>query len=245
MRDIADACGLLAGSLYSHFKSKSEILELVIGPFYDQLVPAQEAAAAMPGTGAERTEEMLRRVFKVLAACNDEMTIIHYDWQDLLEVEDFSDIRDRSNYMLELWYQVIAAGIEDGTLRPEIDPEITVRIVTSSLHGLLDRKRYGARPSPLAVAGFDDLVEEFVLLMVCGLRSDGAHPPESLRHLKSASKAGKAKAVTTKSAAGSKAARTDAVTPTTKKAKKRSASDVVAPVAKATSKKAARVPRHS
>src|ERR1019366_7262530 len=59
MRDIADACGLLAGSLYSHFKSKSEILQLIVDPFYDQLIPAQEAAAALDGTGAAQTEDML------------------------------------------------------------------------------------------------------------------------------------------------------------------------------------------
>ena len=56
MRDIADACGLLAGSLYSHFKSKSEILQLILDPFYDQLIPAQEAAAALEGTGVAQTE---------------------------------------------------------------------------------------------------------------------------------------------------------------------------------------------
>ncbi len=173
MRDIADACGLLAGSLYSHFKSKAEILQLIIDPFYDKLIPAQEEAAATVGTGAARTEEMLRRAFRVLASGSEEMTIIHYDWQDLLDVEEFSRIRERSNYALELWHQVIVAGIEDGTLRSEIDPEMTVRVITSSLHGVLDPKRYGSRPILLAGERLDKLVDEFVLLMVAGLRSDG------------------------------------------------------------------------
>jgi AcrR family transcriptional regulator len=173
MRDIADACGLLAGSLYSHFKSKSEILQLILDPFYDQLIPAQEAAAALEGTGAAQTEDMLRRVFRVLAAYNEEMTIIHYDWQDLLGMAEIAGILDRSNYALELWHRVIVAGIADGTLRPEIDSEVTVRVITSSLHGVLDRKRYGARPNPLTEVGLDGLVDEFVLMMVSGLRSDG------------------------------------------------------------------------
>jgi TetR/AcrR family transcriptional regulator, cholesterol catabolism regulator len=181
MRDIADACGLLAGSLYSHFKSKSEILQLIIDPFYDELIPAQEEAAATVGTGAERTEEMLRRTFRVLASRSEEMTIIHYDWQDLLDVEEFAGIRERSNYALELWHQVIVAGIEDGTLRPEIDPELTVRVITSSLHGILDPKRYGARPNLLQGERLDGLVDEFVLLMVAGLRSDDAGVTTSTR----------------------------------------------------------------
>ena len=176
MRDIADACGLLAGSLYSHFKSKSEILQLIIDPFYDQLIPAQEAAAGTKGTGAMRTEEMLRHTFRVLAACAEEMTIIHYDWQDLLDVAEFEEIRERSNYALELWHQVIVAGVEDGTLRSEIDPELTVRVFTSSLHGVIDPKRYGARPKLISGDHFDKLVDEFVLLMLSGLCADGVTP---------------------------------------------------------------------
>jgi AcrR family transcriptional regulator len=175
MRDIADASGLLAGSLYSHFKSKSEILQRIIDPFYDQLIPAQEAAAAGTETGAARTEDMLRRTFRVLASYREEMTIIHYDWQDLLDVEEFEVIRERSNYALELWHQVIVAGVKDGTLRAEIDPEMTVRVITSSLHGILDPKRYGARPNLLVGEGLDGLAEEFVMLIVSGLRNDG--PP--------------------------------------------------------------------
>lgn len=175
MRDIADASGLLAGSLYSHFKSKSEILQRIIDPFYDQLIPAQEAAAAGTETGAARTEDMLRRTFRVLSSYREEMTIIHYDWQDLLDVEEFEEIRERSNYALELWHQVIVAGVKDGTLRAEIDPEMTVRVITSSLHGILDPKRYGARPNLLVGEGLGSLAEEFVMLIVSGLRNDG--PP--------------------------------------------------------------------
>jgi AcrR family transcriptional regulator len=205
MRDIADACGLLAGSLYSHFKSKSEILQLILDPFYDQLIPAQEAAAALEGTGVAQTEEMLRLVFRVLAAYNEEMTIIHYDWQDLLGMAEFADILDRSNYALELWHRVIVAGIADGTLRPEIDSEVTVRVITSSLHGVLDRKRYGARPNPLTEVGLDGLVDEFVLMMVSGLRSDGPLPAKAAAKVtgkttKAAGRTTKAAGRTTKAA---------------------------------------------
>jgi AcrR family transcriptional regulator len=210
MRDIADACGLLAGSLYSHFRSKAEILELIIDPFYDQLVPAQEAAAALDGTGAERTEDMLRRVFQVLVACNEEMTIIHYDWPDLQSIPDFAGILDRSNYILELWYRVITAGIADGTLRSEIDPEMTVRVITSSLFGVLDQKRYAARTSPLAEGHLNELVDEFVLMMVSGLRSDGPVP-------KAATATKQTRKVKTTASAGTAGANGAEATPTKKR----------------------------
>ncbi len=55
-RHIADACGMLPGSLYSHFRSKAQILDLIIGPFYEQLLAEQRSALARwrHGCGATR-----------------------------------------------------------------------------------------------------------------------------------------------------------------------------------------------
>ena len=65
-RDIAEACGLLPGSLYSHFRSKAQILEIVIGPFYARLIEEQHAALAADGPGAHRLETMIRHVLRAV-----------------------------------------------------------------------------------------------------------------------------------------------------------------------------------
>ena len=36
---------MLPGSLYSHFRSKAQILDLIIGPFYEQLLAEQRAGS--------------------------------------------------------------------------------------------------------------------------------------------------------------------------------------------------------
>jgi AcrR family transcriptional regulator len=169
MRDIADGCDLLAGSLYSHFKSKNEILQLILDPFFSHLIPVQEKAAAQGGTGADRLEAMIRGVFPVLFEYGEEMAILHYNWFEMVGVDEFHDILAQSRYTLVLWSQVINAGIEDGSLRAEIDADVTVRVVTSSLHGLIDPKRYESLPSPVSATGFDGLVDEFVTTMMHGL----------------------------------------------------------------------------
>ena len=45
MRDIADATGLLPGSLYSHFKSKAKLVEEIVSVFYRDLLAAQQEAS--------------------------------------------------------------------------------------------------------------------------------------------------------------------------------------------------------
>lgn len=159
MRDIAEATDLLAGSLYSHFRSKAHLLELVILPFYDELIPQQQEALASEGTGAERTAEMLRRVFRVCADHDAELTILHYDWAHLTQVDELVAVTARSAETLDLWERVIEIGQGDGSLRSAISVPTTVRIITSSIHGVLDRRRYGDLDSPAAARpGVEDRV---------------------------------------------------------------------------------------
>lgn len=169
MRDIADACGLLAGSLYSHFKSKNEILQLILTPFYDRLIPAQEEASRIPGSGAERVEAMIRAVFPILFEYGEEMTIMHYNWFDLVTIDEFEPLMERSQYALVLWSEAINDGIQDGSMRRGVDADIAVRALTSSMFGVIDPKRYESLPSPVSKTGFDGLQEEFISLIMSGM----------------------------------------------------------------------------
>ena len=167
-RDIAEACGMLPGSLYSHFRSKGEILRLVLTPFYEQLLAAQRAARA--DTGAGQVEAMVRRVLVLCAANPAERTILHYDWPCLTATPDLEPLVVLGNQSLDLWCDAVARGVADGSLRAAVDPEVATRVVTSSIHGVLDRHRYDSRPD-LAEPGIDALADALVAQLLDGLRA--------------------------------------------------------------------------
>lgn len=170
MRDIALDCELLAGSLYSHFRSKAHILERVLLPFFDELIPGQRAALEAGATGAEGTEAMLRRVLAVCAHHAAELTILHYEWAHLAGLPELEEVVDRSHETLDLWEQALARGQADGSLRAEVAIPTAVRIITSSIHGVLDRRRF-ATLGPPADRDLDRLADEIVASLVAGLRT--------------------------------------------------------------------------
>ncbi len=170
-RDIAEACGMLPGSLYSHFRSKAQILDLILGPFYEQLLAEQQAVVDDCGTGIEQLEAMIRRVTRLCAAHAPEIRILHYDWPHFARNEELADLLAQSTRTLDFWHQVIVTGVDDGTLRSDVDPEASLRVITSSIHGVLDRQRYGSRPNLAHRPGLDALVEQLVETFVGGLRA--------------------------------------------------------------------------
>jgi TetR/AcrR family transcriptional regulator, cholesterol catabolism regulator len=169
-RDIAEACGMLPGSLYSHFRSKAQILDLGIGPFYAQLLTEQHAVLAEGGSGVEQLERMVRRVTRLCAEHEPELRILHYDWPHFARNEELAGLLAQSTQTLELWHRVVVTGLDDGTLRATVDPETAIRVITSSIHGVLDRQRYGSRRDAMRAAGVERVADELVATLVGGLR---------------------------------------------------------------------------
>jgi TetR/AcrR family transcriptional regulator, cholesterol catabolism regulator len=142
IRDIAEASGLLAGSLYSHFRSKAEILAIVIDPFSDRLLAEQAEVLAQGGTGRDRLEEMIERVLALCLEHRTEVRILHYEWPRLHPNAELADMVRASARTLEMWREVFVAGVDDGSLRADLDPDVATRMVTSSLHAVTDIQRF-------------------------------------------------------------------------------------------------------
>lgn len=146
MRDIADATGLLPGSLYTHFKSKAQLIEEIVAVFYRDLIAAQQEASSHAGTGADRFRLMLRATYQVCEAYPEELTILHYDWKQLSTLDELAEVREISVRTLVTWRKVMKDGIADGTLRSEMSPELVSRIATGAIHAMLDPVRYRDQP---------------------------------------------------------------------------------------------------
>jgi len=170
-RDIADACGLLPGSLYSHFRSKAQILEMIVGPFFDQMISEQREAVAGDASGAERLDTMIRRVVALCSAHAAEIRILHYDWPHIADAEGLEALVGQSNEILDLWLQVLAAGAADGSLRPTLQPETAVRAITATIQAVLDRQRFGTRADFAEQFGLAALTDEVVDQLTRGLRA--------------------------------------------------------------------------
>jgi TetR/AcrR family transcriptional regulator, cholesterol catabolism regulator len=147
MRDIADATGLLPGSLYTHFKSKAKLVEEIVAVFYRDLLAAQQEASSFAGTGADRFRLMIRATYRVCDTYPEELTILHYDWKELSTLDEIAEVREISVRTLATWRKVIKGGIADGTLRSTMSPELVSRITTGAIHSMLDPVRYRDHPA--------------------------------------------------------------------------------------------------
>lgn len=175
MRDIADATGLLPGSLYTHFKSKAQLIEEIVAVFYRDLIDAQQDASSHSGSGADRFRLLLRATYRVCEAYPDELTILHYDWKELSTLDELAEVREISVRTLITWRKVIKDGIADGTLKSSMSPELVSRIATGAIHAMLDPVRYRDQPANKKGNPIQQL-EDMLLEGLLTVRSANATP---------------------------------------------------------------------
>jgi AcrR family transcriptional regulator len=148
MRDLAEASGVLPGSLYAHFRSKADLVRQIVMEFYVDLLPEQQAAFDSEGSGAVRFALMIDTVYDVCVRHAEAVRTLHYDWQVLARLEEMAEMLEATDRTLDLWHDAALDGVKDGSIDPDIDPEYMVRIATSAVHGMLDPGRFTMRAAP-------------------------------------------------------------------------------------------------
>src|SRR3954466_11033132 len=75
VRDIADAAGILSGSLYHHFDSKEAMVDELLDTFQQQLFTTYDDIVASDRTPREKLEAVVRTSFEAIDQHHSEVAI--------------------------------------------------------------------------------------------------------------------------------------------------------------------------
>ncbi|TQF75131.1 TetR/AcrR family transcriptional regulator [Rhodococcus spelaei] len=133
VRDIADAAGILSGSLYHHFDSKESMVDEILKGFLDDLF-GRYRAIVDAGLGARATlEALVVASFDSIDQSHAAVAIYQDEAKHLVGTERFAYITERNREFRGLWVSVLESGIEDGSFRPDIDVELVYRFMRDTV----------------------------------------------------------------------------------------------------------------
>ena len=161
VRDLAQAVGVEAASLYYHFPSKQDVLLAMFERFMDDMVDMLRAASVGPGTPTERLRDVVRRHVLFHVARAKEAFISHSELRSLTPANRSAIIakRDLYEWMLRA---LLEAGVRDGSFEIA-DVQVTSTAILMMCSGVSDWFTEGGRLSPDAVAErYVDLVMRLV-----------------------------------------------------------------------------------
>jgi TetR/AcrR family transcriptional regulator, cholesterol catabolism regulator len=133
VREIADAVGMLSGSLYHHFESKDAIVAEILSG-YLRAIQDHYAAVLASGKGpAASLHDLVLTSLQVASEQPQATTIYQNERPYLRERPRFADVLAGAADIQRTWLLVIEKGVAEGSFRADIAPRVFYRLIRDAV----------------------------------------------------------------------------------------------------------------
>jgi AcrR family transcriptional regulator len=133
VREIADAVGVLSGSLYHYFSSKDEIVQEILTGFLDTIRARYDEVLAHDQGADETLREFVLTSLQVARQQPDATAIYQNELRYLREAPQYKDVQAASAEVQRAWLGIIERGVADGTFRDDIAPRVFHRLIRDAV----------------------------------------------------------------------------------------------------------------
>jgi TetR/AcrR family transcriptional regulator, cholesterol catabolism regulator len=165
VRDIADAAGILSGSLYHHFDSKEAMVDELLDTFQTELWKQYDEIEASDLSPRAKLEAVVRTSFEAIDHHHSEVAIFQNDAAYLISFERFGYLGERNDKFRRLWTGLLEAGVAGGELRADLDVELVYRFLRDTVWVAVRWYRPGGSLSP------SDIADQYLKILLEGLGS--------------------------------------------------------------------------
>ena len=133
VRGIADAVGLLSGSLYHYFPSKDAIVEEILTRYLDTIESRYAVVMHSGKEPADMLHDLVVTSLEIVEKHPYATAIYQNEAEYLREQPAFRKIHEPATHVQRTWLRVIEAGVADGVFRTDIPPRIFHRLIRDAV----------------------------------------------------------------------------------------------------------------
>lgn len=152
VRKIADAAGMLAGSLYYHFDSKESMLEEILSTFLAELWDGYDTVLQSRLGPRETLEALVTESFREIDRHRSAVAIYQKESKHLVAQARFQYLTDSQQRFEKTWLTTLERGVEEGVFRDDLDIRLAYRFVRDTVWVAASWYRPGGGHSPEEIA---------------------------------------------------------------------------------------------
>ena len=171
VREIADAAGILSGSLYHHFASKEAMLDEIMHGFLDHIVEQYRATVDAGGDPIDVLRALVREAFSSLGGNPAALAVMINEFNFLVQFPRFAYLREGAEETERLWTGVIEEGMRTGVFRSDIDARMIYRFMRDTIWISVRLYRPDGKYTSEEIADF------YVAMLLDGLATGGSTDP--------------------------------------------------------------------
>jgi AcrR family transcriptional regulator len=133
VREVADAAGMLGGSLYYHFDSKESMVDEILSAF---LADMWEAYDAVIGSGLDARgtlKALIAESFRTIDKHRPAVVIYQNESKHLATNPRFYYLTDSQRRYREMWLSVLDRGVMEGVFRADLDTGLLYRFIRDTV----------------------------------------------------------------------------------------------------------------
>ncbi len=158
MRELAEAVGVEAPSLYNHIGSKSELLQTICFKVANEFTDYLDAAENTAVNTVTTIERIIRFHIRMMLNNFDEVFVANHEWKQLKEPYLSNFLNQRRGYEKRL-VTLIEAGIKSKEFKTS-NPYVSVLTILSAVRGLEFWQRHKQNVSTQVLE--DDMVNHLL-----------------------------------------------------------------------------------
>jgi len=163
VRDIAEAAGILSGSLYHHFDSKESMIDEVLSTFQEELFGKYDEILSGDDDARTKLESAVRVSFEAIDQHPHEVAIFQNEADYLGRFERFGYLAQRNAQSRDVWITLLTEGVRTGALRKDLDIELTYRFIRDTVWVAVRWYRPGGKLS------HDDIADQYLHILLDGI----------------------------------------------------------------------------
>ncbi|MEU9758397.1 TetR/AcrR family transcriptional regulator [Streptomyces sp. NPDC047985] len=173
VRKIADAAGMLAGSLYYHFDSKESMIDEILSTFLTELWEGYDAVLAAGLGPRETIEALVTESFREIDRHRAAVAIYQKESKHLATQPRFRYLVDSQRNFEQAWLGTLERGVADKTFRADLDIRLTYRFVRDTVWVAASWYRPGGQHSP------DEIARQYLSMVLDGIALDHLGPEKA------------------------------------------------------------------
>jgi len=163
VREIADAAGILSGSLYHHFDSKESMIEALLRDFLDRIEREYVAVVSRNADPVTTLRALVHVAFGALATDRAAVAVMLNEYNVLVQYPRFAFLRDAVETTEQLWVSVLEAGMRAGVLRRDVPADAVYRFLRDAIWVSVRWYRPAGPQQP------GDIADEYLTVLLGGL----------------------------------------------------------------------------
>lgn len=133
VREIADAVGILSGSLYHYFESKDDIVRAILLGFLESLRSRYSAVLDADLDPAQALSAVVLTSLQLAKEHPDATALYQNEIQYLRESQRFKEVQSTAAEAQRVWLEIIEKGVAAGVFRADIDPRLFHRLIRDAV----------------------------------------------------------------------------------------------------------------